>query len=53
MHKNKELTIAEVENWLVNNPHADWVARHDMIARLKELKENVNTIKTNKDECNN
>lgn len=49
MHKPKELGATEIENWLRNNPNADWIARHDMIARLKELKEKL-TIQQNSNE---
>jgi len=44
MHKMNEMSIPQLENWLRENPNADWIARHDMIARLRELKEEL-TIK--------
>lgn len=38
--------IAQIEDWLREHPHADWVARHDKIVRLRELNEELN-IKIN------
>lgn len=40
MEKIKQL-IAETEEWLRENPDADRFAKHDMIVRLADLKEEL------------
>ena len=35
--------IAEVEDWLREHPNADRFARHDMIVKLADLKEELET----------
>lgn len=46
MHKIQQ-EIAEVENWLRENPNGNWEHRYDMIVKLSELKDQLNSLNTN------
>lgn len=35
--------IAQIEAWLRDHPYIDWIARHDKITELAELKEQLKT----------
>lgn len=37
--------IEQVEQWLKDNPYADWESRYDMIDRLRQLNEELNPEK--------
>lgn len=47
--------IKETENWLIEHPDADWMARHDMIAKLANLKKRQQIVEEydNKHEADN
>lgn len=40
--------ITTVESWLRNNPHADKEARWEMVSRLREYNDELNTINKQK-----
>ncbi|MFD2961338.1 MULTISPECIES: hypothetical protein [Olivibacter] len=45
MHKIQQ-EIAEVEDWLRNNPNSNWEHRFDMIKKLSDLNEQLNSLKS-------
>ena len=42
-----ENKIEAIENWLINNPEAEWKLRHDKIKELTDLKEEISTLPIN------
>ncbi len=47
MKINLETRIKQLENWLTENPEADWILRHDKIKELADLNEELSELSIN------